>query len=1007
MLAKKITIAGILCIGMVAPLQADPLNAMALTPKSTSPQAATPTAACPQTEEPKQKTVCCGPGEKPMRVSIRHIEPNGIGYNQGYTTAEGFFSPYNGWEDWVPFLDARMHVFNDGEPALNAGLGARYLTESRIWGFNVYYDYRKTHRYHYNQITAGLESLGQMWDFRINGYAPVGRWTSPLYGTTFSHFQENYAILRQRYEYALGGFNAEAAAHVDVWEHFPLYFAGGPYYLNGRGSSTWGAQARASVTIYEYLKVEANLSYDHLFKWIGQGQVGLSFSFGGAKETKSKTKNCPGALALSQRAYQSVDRFEIIPVDKRHKYSTAINPATGQPYFFTFVNNLSSSLGTYESPYATLLAAETNSGPYGVIYVFPGDGTTTGMSSGIALQANQKLWGSGVAQTLATTLGKISVPALSNSTSNGIIISPVITYASGAVVTAANGNEISGLYLQNQGANPCISAASVTNLSVLNSNLVASNSTGNIGVSATSLLGTLSVSGCTVNQLTGISLTNSAGSCTVNVSNSTITANTDQGIWLILSSTAEADLSVQNTTISATGNGIEVDLSGTSEIAAQFNNNQILAIGYGTWLNSTAGATTIDVTMQNTSINSEYYPVYINQTGTLSGTFTNNTWSCSDDYVFYVDSGGTNGVLSLTGNQILGTDDIGIYLDQSAGSLTATIDNNLIIATDDYGIESSISGGSHFLTVNNNTIQSGDYCVYIDQTGGNTVNATITNNTLNVTADDYTVSYTCSAGTGSQVNISGNTALGNYEGFYIDQSSTANLDITFNNNYVIGSYYPLYLDISNGTTTLSMSGNTLNSSEAIYIEQSGGALNATISDNTLASNYYSTLFYTPAGASTATIDITGNTISGAAGTNAGGIFMDITSSDLVTTNITNNSFQATEYAVYAATASAGVPVINLSGNTVTNGGGFFLQSTADSTTWMVNNNSFTTLSTAPLTASASTTGSVCLQLNNNTAYPTADAYVLTKTGSGTFHLNPPQGNVGAISSSGVTTQACP
>ena len=32
-----------------------------------------------------------------MRVTARHIESNGIGYNQGYTTLEGFFSPMSPW----------------------------------------------------------------------------------------------------------------------------------------------------------------------------------------------------------------------------------------------------------------------------------------------------------------------------------------------------------------------------------------------------------------------------------------------------------------------------------------------------------------------------------------------------------------------------------------------------------------------------------------------------------------------------------------------------------------------------------------------------------------------------------------------------------------------------------------------------------------------------------------------------------------------------------------------
>jgi len=36
----------------------------------------------------------CGTSHhRPMRIAMRHIEPNGIGYNQGYSTLECFFSP--------------------------------------------------------------------------------------------------------------------------------------------------------------------------------------------------------------------------------------------------------------------------------------------------------------------------------------------------------------------------------------------------------------------------------------------------------------------------------------------------------------------------------------------------------------------------------------------------------------------------------------------------------------------------------------------------------------------------------------------------------------------------------------------------------------------------------------------------------------------------------------------------------------------------------------------------
>ena len=41
-----------------------------------------------------QESSSCGSSKCPMRVTAQHIEGNGIGYNQGYTTLKGFFSPF-------------------------------------------------------------------------------------------------------------------------------------------------------------------------------------------------------------------------------------------------------------------------------------------------------------------------------------------------------------------------------------------------------------------------------------------------------------------------------------------------------------------------------------------------------------------------------------------------------------------------------------------------------------------------------------------------------------------------------------------------------------------------------------------------------------------------------------------------------------------------------------------------------------------------------------------------
>ena len=118
----------------------------------------------------------CIPGPRPELIRLRHIESKGLGYNKGYSSLDAFLT-YPKWSgDFLPFVDLRGHVFNDGKTAANAGWGFRYLSEpkKRVFGLNFYYDYRDASKKSYRQVSAGLEALGITWDFRMNGYLPVG-----------------------------------------------------------------------------------------------------------------------------------------------------------------------------------------------------------------------------------------------------------------------------------------------------------------------------------------------------------------------------------------------------------------------------------------------------------------------------------------------------------------------------------------------------------------------------------------------------------------------------------------------------------------------------------------------------------------------------------------------------------------------------------------------------------------------------------------------------------------
>ena len=379
----------------------------------------------------------------PERLTARHIEAKGIGYNQGYSTIEGFFT-HPDWTSgkFVPFLDVRGHIFNNGKPAANAGVGLRYL-DSMVWGLNAYYDYRKTEHQNYNQVALGFEALGlgEVWDFRLNGYFPVGRTKSHFYHPKFHKFKQHHMIISLKKEFAMTGTNAEAGYHFNAGRHVDLYAAAGPYYFAGDGKHAIGGQGRLYGTVWEYVGIEVKGSYDNVFRGIIQGEISFIIPFSSKKQVKIREgRSCSRDTALRKRAYQRVDRQEIIVLDHKREHKTAINPATGLPWFFWFVDNTSHSLGTFESPFPTLVQAQNASSPNDVIYVFPGDGNMTGMNAGITLSTNQKLFGAGTVQTINTSYGKVKISAQASSV-------PFITNSTGNVVTVASGNEISGMGL--------------------------------------------------------------------------------------------------------------------------------------------------------------------------------------------------------------------------------------------------------------------------------------------------------------------------------------------------------------------------------------------------------------------------------------------------------------------------------------------------------------------------------------------------------------------------------
>ena len=381
----------------------------------------------------------------PARVVVKHREHNGIGYDTGYTTAQIFAAP--AWKNgMLPFLDLRGHAFNDGRFAANAGVGMRFNWSNYTVGGTVYYDYREAKNIHPHQLAGGLEFLHKWFDVRLNGYGPIAD-VKHARPDQFVRFSGNGVVYKHRVRSALpvieGEIGAPLGRRCGAWD---WYAALGSYYLfertvnNVRTGDAVGGRGRIVLDIINRFNFRADVAYDKINKWTIQGTGAVSLPIGkGLRGHK---------VHVCQARNQLPERFEIIPVERKSKEFIPINPATGLPFFFIFVDNTSSSSGTFGSPFNNWDDAETASKAGDIIYIFPGDGTATGLTTLFTMKRDQQLIGSGI----DSNLNGLILPALTPG------INPnVAPAASSAIVMNAN-TTVAGLTISGDGTNIAITS---------------------------------------------------------------------------------------------------------------------------------------------------------------------------------------------------------------------------------------------------------------------------------------------------------------------------------------------------------------------------------------------------------------------------------------------------------------------------------------------------------------------------------------------------------------------
>lgn len=745
--------------------------------------------------------VCFSYEMRPDTATLRHIESAGVGYDYGYTTLHTFFTQNPQEKSYVPFLDLRGHILDNGTWAANGGLGVRKIVKNRIWGINGFYDYRGTNHLNYNQVSLGFETLGSFFDARINTYIPCGKKFTDGYNSKFGYFQNNFMHIAQKHEYAMTGLDAEAGFNIGTCSAWRYYTALGPYFFHGSiGPNAWGGKVRLKASYKQYFSIELIESYDNVFHNRLQGQIYFSIPFGKKYKEKKSKKNKPNKLNC--RFYDPVQRNEIIVLNKSYQYPLAKDPLTGSPYQFIFVNNLSSSKGTFESPYPSLLQAENNSHPGQVIYVFPGDGTTNNMDQGITLKNFQKLWGSSIAHPLETQSGNILIPSLS-------AIQPKITNITGLPATIlSNNNEISGItYIQTPqqaifGANT--SAISIDNCNFPNCVTTLSSSFPVEITSLGPLKATIFNNSFTNNSNSGVHfyLGNGVSNAEITFSNNTASLNQSTTAFSTILHVNAFDV-VDSCKLNVSNNIIENNNAGSILISSSGagiieNLNAIISSNI---ITNNSQAITFQVNCTNLSITALDNVITQNDTNGI-GILKASNAATKIPNLYGLFSG--NKI-----NQNLGPDPSGIQIDGANNKATLIVKNNELIGNRASGFAYSDvtpSNAAVDILLQNNNIE-GNLLAGVNSRGGFSIDGF---KNLKLIAEGNTLA-----------NNNQGSGIGGY-GMSI-LTLPENVAVSFKNNMMTGleSFYVQYYGNNPNSCCVLYEGNTAEAPNSYYYQQNG------------------------------------------------------------------------------------------------------------------------------------------------------------------------------------------
>ncbi len=380
------------------------------------------------------------------RFSARHVSGAGVGHTNSYSSLDWFLPLSAESDSTMWFGDFRGLIFNDAEFGSNVGTGYRWFAEdqNRIYGINGYWDTRNNNMLLFNQAGIGVESLGQVFDFRANGYTPA-------VNDTYQHQQWNAYFLGNGLilpsTSALSGMDAEAGVNLPTFYQVSTRFFGGGYYYDSNHTiEAAGWRVRAEAAWRDSVVVGVSVQDDDLFGQTVNGMIELRQTVFhrttlARRSMRHKFRQADGSgdgETIRHRLADPVYRRQNIVLQDE---SSRLTTSGGTPLNFLHVVPGGAGTGTIENPYGTISSAMLDPlSATGIVYT-PFGGTFT---ENVTMTAGSSLFSNGPTQFVSTNVGSVKVPLSGVNSSLTALPSKIVGNITLADNTVLNGFEVQG-----------------------------------------------------------------------------------------------------------------------------------------------------------------------------------------------------------------------------------------------------------------------------------------------------------------------------------------------------------------------------------------------------------------------------------------------------------------------------------------------------------------------------------------------------------------------------------